>query len=68
MEQVAEADGFRHIFHGVPSIGGRYSALSNFGMVPAAVMGIDAPKFLDRADVDGDLLLRLPARPRRIRA
>jgi transaldolase/glucose-6-phosphate isomerase len=51
MEQVAEADKFRHIFHGLPSIGGRYSALSDFGMVPAAVMGIDAPKFLDRADV-----------------
>jgi len=51
MEQIAEADGFRHIFHGVASIGGRYSALSDFGMVPAAIMGIDAPKFLDRADV-----------------
>jgi transaldolase / glucose-6-phosphate isomerase len=50
-EQVAQADGFRHIFHGVSSIGGRYSALSDFGMVPAAAMGIDAPKFLDRADV-----------------
>ena len=50
-EQVAQADGFRHIFHGVPSIGGRYSALSDFGMVPAAVMGIDALRFLDRADV-----------------
>ena len=50
-EQVAQADGFRHIFHGVASIGGRYSALSDFGMVPAAVTGIDAPKFLDRADV-----------------
>src|SRR5579871_3870502 len=50
-EEVAKADKFRHIFHGVPSIGGRYSALSDFGMVPAAVMGIDAPRFLDRADV-----------------
>ena len=40
MQQVAEADHFRHIFLGLPSIGGRYSALSNFGMVPAAVMGI----------------------------
>ena len=50
-EQIAQADGFRHIFHGLPSIGGRYSALSDFGMVPAAVMGIDAPKFLDQADV-----------------
>ena len=36
-------------FSGVPSIGGRYSALSNFGMVPAAVMGMDTKKFLDRA-------------------
>jgi transaldolase/glucose-6-phosphate isomerase len=50
-EQIAEADRFRHIYHGVPSIGGRYSALSNFGMVPAAVMGLDAARFLDRADV-----------------
>jgi len=50
-EQVAQGDRFRHIFHGVPSIGGRYSALSDFGMVPAAVMGIDAARFLDRADV-----------------
>jgi transaldolase/glucose-6-phosphate isomerase len=51
LEQVAEAEHFRHIFHGVPSIGGRYSALSDFGMVPAAVMGMDALRFLDRADV-----------------
>ena len=51
LEQVAEAEHFRHIFHGVPSIGGRYSALSDFGMVPAAIMGIDALRFLDRADV-----------------
>jgi len=50
-EQVAQADGFRHIFHGIPSIGGRYSALSDFGMVPAAVIGIDALRFLDRAEV-----------------
>ena len=48
MQQVAETDKFRHIFAGVPSIGGRYSALSNFGMVPAAVMGLDVKKFLDR--------------------
>jgi glucose-6-phosphate isomerase len=49
MQQVAEADRFRHIFFGRPSIGGRYSALSNFGMVPAAAMGVDVKKFLDRA-------------------
>ncbi len=48
MQQVAEADRFRHIFFGRPSIGGRYSALSNFGMAPAAAMGVDIKKFLDR--------------------
>jgi len=46
MQEVAVADKFREIFFGVPSIGGRYSALSNFGMVPAAVMGLDVEKFL----------------------
>ena len=46
MQQVAEGDHFRRIFPGLPSIGGRYSALSNFGMVPAAAMGLDLPKFL----------------------
>jgi transaldolase/glucose-6-phosphate isomerase len=50
MQQVAETDKFRHIFAGLPSIGGRYSALSNFGMVPAAVMGLDIRKFLDRTE------------------
>ncbi len=49
MEQVARADGFRQIFFGLPSIGGRYSALSDFGMVPAAVMGLDVRKLLERA-------------------
>jgi transaldolase/glucose-6-phosphate isomerase len=48
-QQVAEGDRFRHVFFGKPSIGGRYSALSNFGMAPAAVIGIDTKKFLDRA-------------------
>ena len=46
MQHVAENDKFRKIFMGVSSIGGRYSALSNFGMVPGAIMGIDIPKFL----------------------
>jgi len=48
MQQVAEGDRFRHILYGLPSIGGRYSALSNFGMGPAALMGLDADHFLDR--------------------
>jgi transaldolase / glucose-6-phosphate isomerase len=50
MQHVAESDNFRHIFAGVPGIGGRYSALSNFGMVPAAVMGLDILKFLNRTE------------------
>ena len=48
MQQVAEGDHFLRIFFGRPSIGGRYSALSNFGMVPAAAIGIDTKKFLSR--------------------
>ncbi|MGO9541841.1 MAG: bifunctional transaldolase/phosoglucose isomerase [Terriglobales bacterium] len=48
MQLVAERDHFRHIFYGLPSIGGRYSALSNFGMVPAAAMGLDIDRFLRR--------------------
>jgi len=50
LQEVAEADHFRHIFYGDPSIGGRYSALSNFGVVPAAAMGLDIVKFLDRTE------------------
>ncbi len=50
MEQVAKRDRFGDIFHGLPGIGGRYSALSDFGMIPAAGMGLDVPDFLDRAN------------------
>jgi len=47
LEQLAGDEGFRQIFQGVPEIGGRFSALSNFGLVPAAVSGIDVRRFLD---------------------
>ena len=50
MEQVARSDHFRHIFHGLASIGGRYSALSDFGVIPALAMGLDVLKFLDRTE------------------
>ena len=50
LQQVAERDKFRKVFMGVPSIGGRYSALSNFGMAPAAVMGLDVAKFLKNTE------------------
>ncbi len=50
MQHVAESDHFSHIFYGLPTIGGRYSALSDFGMVPAAVMGVDVPRFLNSTE------------------
>jgi transaldolase/glucose-6-phosphate isomerase len=49
LEQLARNREFAAIFAGEPKIGGRYSALSAFGMVPAALMGIDVSLFLDRA-------------------
>jgi transaldolase/glucose-6-phosphate isomerase len=49
MQKVAEQDGFRKIFFGDPGIGGRYSVLSNFGLVPAAAIGIDIAEFLASA-------------------
>ncbi len=50
LQKAAESEGFRQIFFGVPGIGGRYSALSNFGMIPGAIQGVDIGKFLDRAE------------------
>lgn len=47
LEKVATKRGFAHIFHGEPTIGGRYSVLSPFGLVPAAAAGIDLTKLLD---------------------
>ena len=49
LETQAKADGFAHIFFGDPAIGGRYSVLSVFGMVPAAMMGIDVEAFFATA-------------------
>lgn len=49
MEQIARDDRFRYIFYGKPQIGGRFSALSAFGMTAAAAMGLDVEKFLANA-------------------
>jgi transaldolase/glucose-6-phosphate isomerase len=49
LEKTAKADGFRRIFFGEPSIGGRYSVLSPFGLVPAAAAGIDVGAFVKAA-------------------
>jgi transaldolase / glucose-6-phosphate isomerase len=50
LEELAREQKFRKIFPGTPDIGGRYSALSNFGMVPAALAGIDVRALLERAE------------------
>jgi transaldolase / glucose-6-phosphate isomerase len=49
LERRATEQKFRRVFHGVPSIGGRYSVLSPFGLVPAAIAGIDVPKLMQLA-------------------
>ncbi len=50
LQKEAEQDGFRAIYAGVKAIGGRYSALSNFGMVPAAAMGLNVRQLLHEAE------------------
>ncbi len=49
LEQEAQRENFAALFHGVPQIGGRYSVLSKFGLVPAAAMGLDIDKLLHSA-------------------
>jgi transaldolase/glucose-6-phosphate isomerase len=51
LQKAAESDRFRHVFFGLKNIGGRYSALSDFGLVPAAAMGVNVGKFLDRTSL-----------------
>lgn len=50
LDSAAAADRFRFVRHGAPDIGGRFSALSDFGLAPAAVMGLDVARLLDRAE------------------
>src|SRR5581483_5131488 len=49
LEGVSEKLGFRRLYHGVASLGGRYSALSDFGLVPHAAIGLDTEKFPQHA-------------------
>jgi transaldolase / glucose-6-phosphate isomerase len=51
LEEEAKRRRFRHIFYGVPGIGGRYSVLSQFGLAPAAAMGLDVAKLLDATEL-----------------
>ncbi len=50
LELLAEEHGFRRVFAGDPDIGGRYSALSAFGIVPAALLGIDVSSLLSASE------------------
>lgn len=58
MEQIAMDDGFRHIFYGKPEVGGRFSALSAFGLMAATTMGLDVDILLDRANAMAELCKR----------
>jgi transaldolase/glucose-6-phosphate isomerase len=49
LEKLASEHNFRKVFHADESVGGRYSALTDFGMVPAALLGMDLNQFLTRA-------------------
>ena len=51
LQKLGEESGFRRVFLADPDIGGRYSALSHFGIVPAALMGVDITALLERAQV-----------------
>ena len=54
LDQMATENGFRAVFHGDAEVGGRFSALSYFGMVPASIVGIDVGQMLDRARTMAD--------------
>jgi len=63
LERLANERGFRHVFQGEPTIGGRYSALSPFGIVPAALMGIDVARLLGSASRMADACRRDDGNP-----
>ncbi|MGH9704699.1 MAG: bifunctional transaldolase/phosoglucose isomerase, partial [Candidatus Acidiferrales bacterium] len=49
LEKLGHNRSFRHVCTATPDVGGRYSALTHFGLVPAAVIGVDLNRLLDRA-------------------
>lgn len=49
LEELARAKKFRKIFRSPPEVGGRYSALTVFGLLPASLIGINIHEFLDKA-------------------
>ena len=63
LEKTARERGFRHVFPGEPTIGGRYSALSPFGIVPAALMGVDIARLLANAGRMAEICRRSDGNP-----
>ncbi len=63
LEGLAQERGFRRVFHGEPTIGGRYSALSPFGIVPAALAGIDVDGLIAAAEEMADRCRRDEGNP-----
>jgi glucose-6-phosphate isomerase len=63
LEQLANECGFRATFAGEAEVGGRYSALSMFGLVPAALLGVDVERFLDAAAATADACRREEGNP-----
>jgi len=62
LAELGRERGFRRVFENRPDIGGRYSALSYFGLVPGALLGVDLAALLDRATIaDADVALWLGA-------
>jgi transaldolase/glucose-6-phosphate isomerase len=49
LERLAGEQRYHRVYSGVPSIGGRYSALSSFGLVPAAIAGLDVARLIEAA-------------------
>ncbi len=50
LEKMAKERGFRKVFNADPNVGGRFSALTDFGLVPAALLGMDIEKLLETAE------------------
>jgi glucose-6-phosphate isomerase len=63
LEALAGERKYRHVFPGEPTIGGRYSALSPFGIVPAALMGIDVDRLLANAERMADACRQADGNP-----
>ena len=62
LERMGGGQGFRQVFLNPPDIGGRYSVLSYFGLVPAALLGLNLELLLDRSDAMREWCAQAPAR------